>query len=442
MTYTLTYDYENHLTAVSGGSVSASFVYDTDGNRVKGTVNGTTTVYIAGLYEYQGGATTLYYEGNALRRTGYAANNGVFYLLQDQLKSSSVLTNQNGTVNSRNYFYPFGGNRGGAVFSALTTKRFTGQYHEQGLPGGEGLSYYGARWYDAQVGRFLSADTLVPNPGNPQSLNRYSYGKNNPTGRIDPTGHFDITPGDDPWWNNTGSSSAANQAAPVNIRPSFWPSFIPYYFDLPVLTGQNIVPWISQNNIPTAIAGQIGVDSGGGFGFGGAMSFEMQSTFNWWSGELTVTYNNSAGARVGAPQLGDFGAHLGGTIFMGASNNIQAIVGAAKATSVDAQADAIAKAGVVGTWGRSYSYNDLNGDHDFSTMSAKFSEPMTTPYIDPVFHRTVDSLSINLAAGGKVFSIPMIANVGVTDAIADTNELYTINLYKPFQVLSDWASRK
>jgi len=37
------------------------------------------------------------------------------------------------------YFYPFGGNRG-AAFSSVTTKRFTGQYHESSLPGGEGLS--------------------------------------------------------------------------------------------------------------------------------------------------------------------------------------------------------------------------------------------------------------------------------------------------------------
>jgi len=189
VTYTFTYDYENHLTAVSGDSVSASFVYDADGNRVKGTVNGTTTVYIAGLYEYQGGATTLYYEGNALRRTGYAGDNGVFYLLQDQLKSSSTLANQNGTVNSRNYFYPFGGNRGGAAFSALTTKRFTGQYHEQSLPGGEGLSYYEARWYDAQLGRFTGPDTIVPEPRNLQAFNRYSYANNNPVRYLDPTGH-------------------------------------------------------------------------------------------------------------------------------------------------------------------------------------------------------------------------------------------------------------
>jgi len=73
----------------------------------------------------------------------------------------------------------------------LTTKRFTGQYHESSLPGGEGLYFYNARWYDAQVGRFVSADTLVPDAGNPQSFNRYTYASNSPTGRIDPTGHED-----------------------------------------------------------------------------------------------------------------------------------------------------------------------------------------------------------------------------------------------------------
>ena len=52
-----------------------------------------------------------------------------------------MLVNQDGTVNGRNYYYPYGGNRGGSAFSGITTKRFTGQYHEQGLPGGERLSY-------------------------------------------------------------------------------------------------------------------------------------------------------------------------------------------------------------------------------------------------------------------------------------------------------------
>lgn len=140
-TYTQTFDYDNRLTLVTGASLSAGFVYDAEGQRVKGTVGGVTTVYIAGLYEWQNGAVTQYYEGGAIRRMGYANDNGVFYVVSDHLRSTSVLINQDGTVKDRNYYYPYGGNRGGSAFSGLTTKRFTGQYHEQGLPGGEGLSY-------------------------------------------------------------------------------------------------------------------------------------------------------------------------------------------------------------------------------------------------------------------------------------------------------------
>lgn len=54
---------------------------------------------------------------------------------------------------------------------------------------GIGLYYYRARWYDAHVGRFVSADTIVPEPTNPQALNRYSYVVNNPLVLVDPSGH-------------------------------------------------------------------------------------------------------------------------------------------------------------------------------------------------------------------------------------------------------------
>ncbi len=53
-----------------------------------------------------------------------------------------------------------------------------------------GLYYFGARYYDPSLGRFITADSLVQNPGNPQTLNRYSYCGNNPVNMIDPTGHF------------------------------------------------------------------------------------------------------------------------------------------------------------------------------------------------------------------------------------------------------------
>jgi hypothetical protein len=49
-----------------------------------------------------------------------------------------------------------------------------------------------ARYYIGSIGRYASADTIVPDPTNPQSLNRLSYVRNNPINLIDPTGNFGI----------------------------------------------------------------------------------------------------------------------------------------------------------------------------------------------------------------------------------------------------------
>ncbi|MBX3000487.1 MAG: hypothetical protein KF893_18350, partial [Caldilineaceae bacterium] len=120
----------------------------------------------------------------------------LYYLLQDHLNSTARIVNSAGTTQSTTYYFPFGGLRAGS-HSSLTTKRFTGQYHESSIPGGEGLYYYGARWYDARLGRFTSADSIVPGAGNPQAFNRYSYVFNNPLRFTDPTGHIPmLTAGD------------------------------------------------------------------------------------------------------------------------------------------------------------------------------------------------------------------------------------------------------
>jgi hypothetical protein len=50
----------------------------------------------------------------------------------------------------------------------------------------------GARFYDPYINRWISADTIVPEMGNPQAWNRYSYTYNNPCRYTDPTGHICI----------------------------------------------------------------------------------------------------------------------------------------------------------------------------------------------------------------------------------------------------------
>jgi hypothetical protein len=58
---------------------------------------------------------------------------------------------------------------------------------------------YRARYYDPRLGRFVSADTVVPEPGNPQAWNRYSYVLGSPLRFTDPSGH-QCAEGDMPCW--------------------------------------------------------------------------------------------------------------------------------------------------------------------------------------------------------------------------------------------------
>ncbi|MBE7531284.1 MAG: hypothetical protein HND44_18335 [Chloroflexi bacterium] len=89
-------------------------------------------------------------------------------------------------MGSRPRYLPFGGYRpGSAPTQTITDRDFTGQRENMEL----GLLYYGARFYVPGLGRFASADTVVPNPANPQSYNRYSYVLNRALNFTDPTGH-------------------------------------------------------------------------------------------------------------------------------------------------------------------------------------------------------------------------------------------------------------
>lgn len=68
--------------------------------------------------------------------------------------------------------------------------KFTGQEEDDSTR----LYYYGARYYDPQVGRFITPDTFVQAPSDPQSFNRYAYCRNNPIKFTDPTGNFWFIP--------------------------------------------------------------------------------------------------------------------------------------------------------------------------------------------------------------------------------------------------------
>ncbi len=180
---TLTYDHENRLTAVSGAA-SASFVYDGDGNRVKSVMGGVTTYYIGNYFEWTGSTATMvkyYYAGG--QRVAMKKGSVTTWLFGDHLGSTSK-TYVNGSGNpTEQRYYPWGGTRYG---SSPTAFQYTGQRNDSSI----GLYFYGARYYDPALARFVQADTITPDLANPQALNRYSYAFNNPLAYVDPSGHI------------------------------------------------------------------------------------------------------------------------------------------------------------------------------------------------------------------------------------------------------------
>jgi RHS repeat-associated protein len=114
----------------------------------------------------------------------------VYYIHTDHLGSTSLTTDAGGAVVAEQRYLPYGEVRW-SEGTLPTDFTFTGQRAE-----GFGLLDYHARFYDPVLGRFVSADTIVPNPGNPQALNRYAYVNNNPLRYTDPSGHHTFE--DDP----------------------------------------------------------------------------------------------------------------------------------------------------------------------------------------------------------------------------------------------------
>ncbi len=194
---TFTYNGDNQLIkhVISGGA-TITYVYDGQGNLVKkSSTDGTSTVYIGGIYEkHQDGSYITYYNSFGRRiamrkHTGPSDTTGTLYFfLADTLGSTSTILSSAGTVVESEKYYPYGGLRsGGPGGQGITTtdKQFTGQQNEGTA---FGLYDYGARFYSTVTGQFTSADPKVQSTHDPLSWDRYAYALDNPLRYTDPTG--------------------------------------------------------------------------------------------------------------------------------------------------------------------------------------------------------------------------------------------------------------
>ncbi len=182
-TRTLTYDEENRLTQIAlPNGVTVNYKYDGLGRRIQRATNAGASE----RYVYDGAdalidlnadwsvATTYLNDlgvDDHLRQTNNSS--GPTYFLTDHLKSTAVLTDSGGNVVETDNYDSFGI---GAA-SGRTRYTYTGRERDPD----SGLSYHRARFYDGELGRFVSEDPISFAGG----MNWYSYVDNSPV--------------DDPW---------------------------------------------------------------------------------------------------------------------------------------------------------------------------------------------------------------------------------------------------
>ncbi|MBI3319284.1 MAG: hypothetical protein HYZ89_01680, partial [Candidatus Omnitrophica bacterium] len=165
--------------------VTTQFVYDGDGGRIKSITDAGTTTFLGASYELApDGTTTKHLFAGSQRIAAKDSTGALRFYYPDHLGSTNVLTDAMGAMVELAEYTPYGSltRREGPT---NVPQQFTGQRFDSA----SGLYFYHARYYDPSSGRFIQADTIVPVPGDPQALNRYTYVRNNPIRYVDPSGH-------------------------------------------------------------------------------------------------------------------------------------------------------------------------------------------------------------------------------------------------------------
>ena len=178
----ITYNFLNlpNVVTFSDGS-TITYTYGADGTKLR-TVHKigstTTTTDYCGNVVYENGVQKL-----LLTEEGYVtlSDSKYHYYLKDHQGNNRVVISQSGTVEETNHYYPFGG----AFASTSNVQPY--KYNGKELDSKKGLNWYdyGARHYDAALGRCHTNDRFVEKY---YSMSPYQYGANNPVNNIDVNG--------------------------------------------------------------------------------------------------------------------------------------------------------------------------------------------------------------------------------------------------------------
>ncbi|OXS36453.1 polymorphic toxin-type HINT domain-containing protein [Streptomyces sp. XY006] len=192
-TQSLDWDKQGELTKVTNADGTVTqYTYDASGERILRDTSKEKTFYLPGMELHLDKATskvttTRYYSFSGMQIAMRDAS-GVHFLASDHQGTAQLAINAKTGDTTRRRTDPFGNPRDESTSSASSAA----WVNDKGFVGGTvqkttGLTTLGARDYDADTGRFISADPIIDYT-DPQQINGYSYSNNNPVTFSDPSG--------------------------------------------------------------------------------------------------------------------------------------------------------------------------------------------------------------------------------------------------------------
>ncbi len=185
----LTWDAEGHLAGVTEDGKTTTYLYDAAGNRLISRTSTETTLYLGNT------EVTLPTGADKAKATRYfdlgggqmaiRADDGTFsFTIADHHGTGELAVQAADLALTQRRTLPFGAIRGQTPTTWPGTKGFVGGTDDTKATG---LTHLGAREYDPDLGRFISVDPLL-DLADPQQMNGYTYGNNNPATLSDPDG--------------------------------------------------------------------------------------------------------------------------------------------------------------------------------------------------------------------------------------------------------------
>ncbi|MQM25018.1 RHS repeat-associated core domain-containing protein [Glycomyces albidus] len=184
---TLTWSPEGELESSTTGGDVTDYDYTADGSRISRTdPDGTMTVFLPGMEVVQapdGSVSASRYYSHGGQQVAIRTNDdNLSWLSADHQGTSTATVDMDTHAVQVRYFDIYGNERGTPATTWVDEHGFLG-----GTKDPSGLTHLGAREYDSQLGRFISADPVL-DPTDSQQMGGYAYANHSPVSFSDPTG--------------------------------------------------------------------------------------------------------------------------------------------------------------------------------------------------------------------------------------------------------------